>query len=94
MGRFGGEEFVVMLPETRADEAETIAERLRKIIAATPIQTDEADIMVTASIGVASMTRMHKSVEDIISAADFALYEAKRAGRNKVVRSAGSRDKC
>ena len=78
--RFGGEEFAILLPQTTADEALTIAERIRDNVE----HTDFHYRRVTLSIGVASCSAELCSSANIVSAADKALYEAKRQGRNLV----------
>ena len=84
IGRYGGEEFVVLLPETDADAAQVAAERVREAIAATPVAFDEHRFPVTASIGVATWRDSEPSIEQALRRADAALYEAKLAGRNRV----------
>lgn len=83
-GRYGGEEFAVILPDTNLDGAEEVAERIRQSIAKNSIQYQERNINVTASIGVAVIDSNNTRYEDLISNADFALYKAKAAGRNQV----------
>ena len=92
-GRFGGEEFALLLPQTSAADARQIAERLRGHIAATPISvTDDpgADpLQVTVSIGVAALgvswdRGTGSQLTDLLAGADNALYRAKNAGRNQV----------
>ena len=78
--RYGGEEFAILLPQTTADEAMTIAERIRDNVE----HTNFANRRVTLSIGVASCSAELCSSANIVSAADKALYEAKRLGRNRV----------
>ncbi|MFN6962802.1 MAG: diguanylate cyclase [Pyrinomonadaceae bacterium] len=78
--RYGGEEFAVLLPQTSAEEAEVIAERVRRNID----MTEFPKRRVTVSIGVASRTSTLNNVPDLIDAADKALYQAKRLGRNLV----------
>jgi diguanylate cyclase (GGDEF)-like protein len=78
--RFGGEEFSILLPQTTGEEAATIAERIRHNVE----QTNFPHRRVTLSIGVASCSAELCSSMNIVSAADKALYEAKRAGRNQV----------
>jgi diguanylate cyclase (GGDEF)-like protein len=86
LGRFGGEEFVILLPETKLEDARNIAERLRQIIAETPIETDIEPIYTTISIGVALMDGSNSvTVDKLLSRADRAMYLAKQAGRNRVV---------
>jgi len=85
VGRYGGEEFVVLLPETSAALAYEAAERLRHEIEQLRIPTRSDDIRITVSIGVATATPVAESVAALINEADRALYEAKRAGRNCVV---------
>lgn len=89
--RFGGEEFIVILPETESKDAFNIAERARQSIAEKPFVLEQENaetinISVTVSIGVAAAENTD-SEEEIIEAADEALYQAKHAGRNRVVMS-------
>ena len=89
-GRFGGEEFIVLLPGTVLDAAVTFAERLRKDVEAHTFVYEGGSIRRTASFGVAAWP--HPKVRDcdaIVRAADDALYVAKETGRNKVVRFDG-----
>jgi two-component system cell cycle response regulator len=82
VARFGGEEFVVAMPGTRADEAMAAAERLRQAIAAH--QVGRHALNITVSIGVARGAPS-TAPADLLHEADMALYEAKRSGRNRVV---------
>ncbi|WP_454017655.1 PleD family two-component system response regulator [Azospirillum sp. Marseille-Q6669] len=84
VARLGGEEFVVVLPDTDAEAALTVAERLRGRIADTlfKVSADVGEIPVTVSIGVTVGGRLGDTAEGLIRRADEALYEAKRAGRN------------
>jgi len=84
--RYGGEEFVVALPETDPEGALEVAERIRARIAAQKVPKVEGrgSIKVTASVGVATMPSVGEDISDLFNAADQALYEAKRSGKNKV----------
>lgn len=83
-GRYGGEEFAVILPNTDLEGAEEVAERIRQSIAKNTIDYNQKTISVTASIGVAIIDSNDTRYEDLISNADLALYQAKAAGRNRV----------
>jgi len=86
LGRFGGEEFVIFLPETTLEDAKNIAERLRILIADTPIKTEIGSINTTISIGVAVKEKATTmSIDQLLSRADRAMYRAKQAGRNQVI---------
>lgn len=85
VGRFGGEEFACILPEADADEAKACFERLRAIVESTSITTPMGDIHITISIGIALLNEERRSWDQLIKAADIALYEAKNKGRNRVV---------
>ena len=88
--RLGGEEFVVLMPETDISIALIVAERLRRKIHDRPFSIDRGakTVDVTVSIGAASNTAPDDTVETILKQADHALYTAKRSGRNKVVSAA------
>jgi two-component system cell cycle response regulator len=88
--RFGGEEFVVVMPDTEAQIAEKVAERIRAEIEKTPFAVggNGTTIPVTVSVGVASLNRGPDSVAELMKRADLALYEAKSSGRNRVVAKA------
>ncbi len=86
-GRYGGEEFVVLLPRSEPDGALRRAETLRARIEAEKIPTAFGELRVTVSIGVANYPAAGSTVDDLVSAADKALYRAKDAGRNRVVGS-------
>lgn len=81
--RYGGEEFVVMLPGVNSNGAEIAAERLRSTIEKHVFNCQKGTVPVTVSIGAASLT-LHETVKDVIKRADKALYSAKNAGRNRV----------
>ncbi len=86
VGRFGGEEFLVLLPETDGQDARGVAERLRSAIAALPLAKQEVEggIAVTVSIGVASYPTDGATANEVREQADQAMYWAKRLGRNQV----------
>lgn len=86
MGRLGGEEFVVVLPETDATQASDVAERLRAVVAAHPLATRCVDggINFTISVGIATYPEDGKTVSELLNKADQAMYWAKRLGRNQV----------
>jgi two-component system cell cycle response regulator len=87
IGRWGGEEFLVVLPECPTDEAVRVADRLRLSLATEPVLVGAIGISVSASFGVAGTDQGQGDLNTIISAADAALYAAKAAGRNRVVRA-------
>ncbi|WP_136657049.1 PleD family two-component system response regulator [Nitratireductor sp. XY-223] len=88
--RLGGEEFVIVLPDTEGSVAESIAERLRREIAEVPFRAgpEGPELTVTASVGVASLSEAGESPAQLLKRADNALFEAKARGRNRVVAQA------
>ncbi|MDF1634820.1 PleD family two-component system response regulator [Mycoplana sp. MJR14] len=88
--RYGGEEFVLVMPDTSAETAAAVAERLRMTIEQEPFRLSDGGVplQVTASIGIASLLPQGDAPETLLKRADNALYEAKRAGRNRVVAAA------
>jgi diguanylate cyclase (GGDEF)-like protein len=84
LGRIGGEEFALLLPETNAENARLFAERLRARVEELQIDAPP-EFRVTASIGVAEFNGEAEKIEETLGRADRALYAAKRAGRNRVV---------
>jgi diguanylate cyclase (GGDEF)-like protein len=84
LGRYGGDEFVILLPENDRVAAGKVAERLRKTIAHRQLNTAKGPIKVTASLGVVSVDCDKPSLETLLSRADKALYVAKKRGRNRV----------
>jgi two-component system cell cycle response regulator len=87
--RIGGEEFVILMPDSGVERACQLGERLREAIAAEPFQrAGEPLLSVTASVGIAALDPAHGSLEGLFKRADQALYVAKRGGRNRVVADA------
>jgi diguanylate cyclase (GGDEF)-like protein len=82
-GRFGGEEFLVLVPGSGEEELKDVLERIRGVIGSAPIAVGGREIAVTVSLGGA--TRSHESADDLIALADDALYTAKEQGRDRVV---------
>lgn len=86
VGRYGGEEFLMVLPGIPGAQASLIAHRIRMIIAERPFQTAAGELAVTMSLGVAATDYPHMVPPDaLVRAADEALYRAKHEGRNRVV---------
>ena len=88
--RFGGEEFVVVMPDTELDHAHRIAERIRLHVAGSPFRVmgGEELLTVTISIGVAASLRDDDAPAALVRRADEAMYEAKARGRNRVIAKA------
>jgi diguanylate cyclase (GGDEF)-like protein len=85
LARIGGEEFALLLPETDLLQAQIIAERLRAEVAANSLVVASGAIPATVSIGVATSSAAMNDISDLMKAADQALYDAKHAGRNRVI---------
>jgi diguanylate cyclase (GGDEF)-like protein len=85
-GRLGGEEFGLLLPETRLDDAVTVAERLRRDVGALTVPFDGTAIRITCSFGVAGLQDDLPGLDALLQSADEALYRAKREGRDRVAR--------
>ena len=81
--RYGGEEFVVLMPQSSQAQALRLADRLRAEIAATPIPLSQGEVRITVSIGLATL-EPHMRGEDLVKAADAAMYQAKQSGKNRV----------
>lgn len=84
LGRYGGEELIVLLPDTNRDRAVQVAERLRSEIGEHPVRVSDRDIHLTVSIGVATKDENTSNLEALIARADQAMYIAKHKGRNQV----------
>ncbi len=90
VGRMGGEEFAILLPETAGADAFEVAERLREAIALASVDIGaERPLRVTASLGVATYVEVDQWVDTLLRRADRALYEAKRLGRNRTCQAGG-----
>nr|WP_240457730.1 diguanylate cyclase [Halomonas socia] len=85
IGRFGGEEFVVALPNTGPDDAQAVAERLKMKVAELPLKEEMRELSLSVTIGIAIENTEEVDLEALISRADQALYVGKRDGRNRVV---------
>ena len=81
--RYGGDEFVILLPHTRAGEASLVADRIREDVSAESVVTKEGALTVTISAGIAELLPRDDTLDALIQRADVALYESKRAGRNR-----------
>lgn len=83
-GRIGGEEFALLLPETEAEEAREAADRIRRIVESTTVETSAGAIKATISLGIAPIPAVSEGSAAWLAEADIALYEAKQFGRNRV----------
>ncbi len=88
VARYGGDEIVVVMPDTDLETARRVAGRLNAIVAETPVGGDTGGAGLTVSIGVATLTESVRDARHLIDRADAALYAAKRAGRNQVAEAA------
>jgi diguanylate cyclase (GGDEF)-like protein len=84
--RYGGDEFIVLLPETPAQGALEVAERIRKVISATPLALEDKTVACSVSIGLACFPEDGRTLDTLAARADRALYQAKQTGRDCVVR--------
>ncbi|HEY8069261.1 MAG TPA: GGDEF domain-containing protein [Burkholderiales bacterium] len=85
LARYGGDEFIVLLPETPPAGAMEVASRIREAIASVPLDIDGRHVGCTVSIGLAGHPADGSSMDAVVARADRAMYEAKRTGRNRVV---------
>ena len=83
LARYGGDEFVLMLPQTGTKGAFTLAERVRKTIESTPLTTRGSKVSTTVSLGVATYPEHGKDLATVMNCADQALYSSKKGGRNR-----------
>ncbi len=91
VGRYGGEEFVVVLPETASGDAVTVAEKLRLAVSEHAIDRDGDHVEATVSVGVATLVDVEAGADALVALADRAMYQAKRAGKDRVVMAEPSR---
>ena len=84
VARFGGEEFIILLPNTNLQEAEMAAEKLRKALEQSPLKVEDISLPITMSGGVSTFLNQFTDIDQQIKEADNALYNAKRDGKNKV----------
>jgi diguanylate cyclase (GGDEF)-like protein len=84
IGRYGGEEFGILLPQCSAQEAKPIVEGIRARFEAIPQRTPDSEFYVTVSAGIACFPD-HEDAATLLQAADEALYQAKQGGRNRIV---------
>ncbi|MBB5017658.1 diguanylate cyclase (GGDEF)-like protein [Chitinivorax tropicus] len=84
LGRFGGEEFLIILPQTDLDGVKLLGDRLRHAIEQLDVLIEDKTIQITASFGGACLMEGMQDIEDLIQVADLALYQSKHAGRNRV----------
>lgn len=89
--RYGGEEFIALLPGTTIEQAMVVAERLRLSVERTTISSPRGSLSVSVSIGVAERSANHARLSEVLAISDAALYKAKAAGRNRAI-AAGSED--
>ncbi|MBK7319415.1 diguanylate cyclase [Candidatus Villigracilis affinis] len=90
LGRYGGEEFVVLMPETDLASGHKIAERLLHMVRELNIRSDKTEFGITISVGLAEQSQANaQTLDDLIDQADKALYTAKQSGRNRVVLQSG-----
>jgi diguanylate cyclase (GGDEF)-like protein len=85
IGRYGGEEFAIVLPHADPESASAVAGRLKDVISDTPIDTEKGPISMTISIGIAEWTPDVEDLATLLDRADTALYAAKNTGRNRIV---------
>ena len=86
VSRYGGEEFIIAMPKTTGKDALLAAERVRRLVGGTPVYVDGEAHIITTSAGVAEV-KLGEKLRDVFKRADAALYKAKQAGRNKVLRA-------
>lgn len=91
LGRYGGEEFALLMPDTDADMAMRVAERIRVAVQMNGVEWNGQRLSITLSGGIAAFATHGTTSDGLVCAADAALYEAKRAGRNRILKAASGR---
>ena len=86
LARYGGDEFMIIMPETAPTAAMKAAERLRKIVSSSPFETNAGQLTFSISVGVASLNKSCKTLEQLLERADYASYVSKDSGGNRVTR--------
>ena len=84
IGRYGGDEFLVLLVETNLDAARIVAERIRSHVAEAPVDTDIGQLNITVSVGITALEKDTSNLDALLNRADKAMYAAKKTGRNRV----------
>jgi diguanylate cyclase (GGDEF)-like protein len=90
LARFGGEEFIVLMPGAALNQAEPVAEELRRLLAGAPLLHEASDVKLSVSVGVAQWRDAEDDASRLLSRADAALFQAKVQGRNRVVTAVGN----
>lgn len=85
IGRIGGEEFAILLPHTNRADASLVAEKIRAAISGVTVPGAHAPVIVSASLGIATLERTACDIDELLKRADMAMYEAKQSGRNRCV---------
>jgi two-component system cell cycle response regulator len=88
IGRYGGEEFLILLPDCTAEEIDSCAERVRATVAERPFEAGGVKLPVTVSLGTAVLDPLIDTHQETLVAADQALYRAKHSGRNRAISAA------
>lgn len=83
-GRYGGDEFILLLPETNAEGARELGERIRRVVEEQPLRSRTGDVHTTVSVGIATFPEHGSDLKGVLNKADQAMYRSKRAGRNRV----------
>ena len=84
IGRYGGDEFLVLLVETNLEAARIVAERIRSHVAEAPVDTDIGQLNITVSVGITTLEKDTSNLDALLNRADKAMYAAKKTGRNRV----------